>query len=76
MSGINENKNYFDIHVKYGFDDGDGYSIFIETNSNASEQDAIEKAKKENLFEDPEDILMIDKVTRIDRDEFLLAKNN
>ena len=69
----NTEKSYFDIHVTYGPGDGDGYSVFVELAGPASEQNAIEKAKKEELFEEPEDIHMIDSVDEIDEDMYLMA---
>ena len=60
---------YYDIHVTYGKRDGDGYSIPIAI-ENGNEEDAIAKAKENDLFEYEEDIDDIDYVNEIDEEEY------
>lgn len=60
---------YYDIHVKYGKKDSDGYSIPIAI-ENGNEEDAIAKAKENDLFEYEEDIDDIDYVNEIDEEEY------
>ena len=40
---------YYDIYVKWAEENGAGYSIFISVDG--EKEDAVEKAKKEGLFE-------------------------
>lgn len=59
---------YFDIHVTYGDKDGDGYSIPVAINGN--EEDAIKKAKEDNMFEYEEDIENIDYIDEMSEEDF------
>lgn len=62
----------FDIHVNYGDKDREGYSIFVSTVMN--KQEAVDKAVKNVMFEEPEDINRIDYVEEISLEEFLEIK--
>ena len=59
---------YYKIHVTYGSGDSDGYTIPIAVNG--LQEDAIDKAEKENLFIDPRDVLHIDYIEEITREEY------
>ena len=59
---------YFDIHVTYGDKDGKGYSIPVAINGN--EEDAIKKAKEDNMFEYEEDIKNIDYIDEMSEEDF------
>ena len=63
-------KSYFDIHVTYGPADSDGYSVFVEFDGLAGEQDAVDKAVEDCLFHEPEDIGKIDYVAEIDEETY------
>ena len=60
-------EKYFDIHVKYGDKDGDGYSIPIIANS---KEDAKQRAINERLFEYEDDVHNIDYIEEITKDEY------
>jgi len=67
----NTKKSYFEISVTYGPHDGDGYSVFVELDGPASEQDAVDKAVNDCLFHEPEDAGNIDFVEEIGEDVYL-----
>lgn len=60
-------EKYFDIHVKYGNKDGDGYSILMTANS---KEDAKQKAFDEKLFEYEDDVNDIDYIEEITKEEY------
>ena len=62
---------YYDIYVKWAEENGAGYSIFISVDG--EKEDAVEKAKKEGLFEYELDYNHIRYVTEITKDEYETA---
>lgn len=60
-------EKYFDLHVKYGDKDGDGYSIPIIANS---KEDAKQRAISERLFEYEDDVYDIDYIEEITKNEY------
>jgi DNA-directed RNA polymerase specialized sigma subunit len=59
---------YFDIHVKYGERDKDGFSAPISVKGNAEE--AVRKAVEEELLDEC-DVEDIDNITEIDEEEYI-----
>lgn len=60
-------EKYFDIHVKYGDKDKDGYSIPIIANS---KEDAKQRAINERFFEYEDDVYDIDYIEEITKGEY------
>ena len=60
-------KKYFDIYVKYGEKDGDGYSIPMIANN---KEDAKQKAINEDLFEYADDVNDIDYIEELTKEEY------
>ena len=58
---------YFDIHVVYDDKNNEGYSIFVEAES---KDDAMYKAKNDNLFTSKGDFEDIDYIEEIDKEEY------
>jgi hypothetical protein len=62
---------YWDIHVVVEDDCKPGYSIFMKGNS---EQDAVERAVKQNRFEADYDVYNIDYIVEISKEDYMLDK--
>lgn len=60
---------YYDIHVKFGNRDKDGYSIPIAIEEGGKEE-AIQQAADADLFEYEEDRQSIDNVQEISKEEY------
>lgn len=60
---------YYGIHVTYGKGDSDGYSIPVAI-ENGSEDDAIQKAIDDGMFEELEDIDNIDYVEELSEKDY------
>ena len=64
-------EKYFDIHVKYGEKDGDGYSIPIIANN---KEKAKQKAIDGKFFEYEDDVNDIDYIEEITEEEYSAMK--
>ena len=61
---------YYDIHVNYdGIKDGAGYSIFVKANV-SSEDEALQYAIDNHLFEEDGDEKYVDYVKEIDEEDY------
>lgn len=60
---------YYDIHVSYGDKDSDGYSIPVAI-ENGCRKVAVRKAINDALFEDTEDVRMIDYIEELTEEEY------
>lgn len=60
---------YYEIHVTYGNNDGDGYTIPIAI-ENGNEDEVVQKAVNDCLFEEPEDVENIDYIEELEEDEY------
>lgn len=61
-----EEMSYFIINVSKGITAGEGYDIYLELDNKANEQDAVDKAIEDCLFEEPEDVNNIFSVEKVD----------
>ena len=60
---------YYDIHVNYdGTKDGAGYSIFVKTSTN--EDEALQYAIDNHLFEEDGDEKYVDYIEEIDKEDY------
>ena len=62
---------YYGIHVTTGKNSG-GYTVPIAVNDNETENEAIVKAKQEQLFEFENDINNVDYVEEVTEEEYML----
>ena len=60
---------YYDIHIKFGERDKDGFSVPIAI-ENGNKDDAVKKAVREELI-DGCDVNDIDNITEIDEEEYM-----
>lgn len=58
---------YFDIHVVYDDENGEGYSIFVIAKN---KDEALSKARNEKLFVSEYDFEDIDYIEEIDKEEY------
>ncbi len=58
---------YYDIHMTVDNDCKEGYSVFVEADS---ENEAVEKMTNEHLYEEPEDLNNIDYIDEITETEY------
>ena len=59
--------DYYEIHVTYGTGDSDGYTIVAK---GEYEDDAINNALRDGLFEEQADVDNIDYVSEISEEEY------
>ena len=62
--------SYFVINVSKGITAGEGYDIYLELDNKANEQDAVDKAIEDCLFEEPEDLNNIFSVEKVNAETY------
>lgn len=70
ISDKQEEKSYFVISISKGITAGEGYDVYVEHDYKANEQDAVNKALDDCLFEEPEDVNSIFSVEKIDAETY------
>ena len=73
----NLSETYYDVHIKYGSRDKDGYSFCVKTFTILTEEELLEKLEQNpQVFEESEDYNLIDYIDILNKEEIIHDLSN